>query len=75
MKSIIVLLVQTLNDISDIVLIMNIDLLPNASDIGVLPADTFKLLEKQERLLLELLDASNQLIQLFAIGLRQDQLE
>ena len=47
MKSIIVLLVQTLNDISDIVLIMNIYLLPNASDIGVLPADTFKLLESK----------------------------
>ena len=59
MKSIIVLHVQTLNDISDIVLIMKIDLLPKASDIGVLPADTFKLLENQERLLLELLDASN----------------
>ena len=75
MKSIIVLLVQTLNDISDIVLIMNIDLLPNANDIVVLPVDIFKLLEKQKRLLLELLDASNQLIQLSAIGLRQDQLE
>ena len=73
MKSIMVLHVQTLNDISDIGLIMEIGLLSNASEIRVLPADTFKLLA-QERMLLELLDASDKLIQLSAVGARQDRL-
>ena len=45
MKSIIVLHVQTLNDFSDIVLIMKIDLLTTANRTGVLPADTLKVLE------------------------------